>query len=100
MKVFTLAAGMAVGYVLGSRAGREKYEQIVAGYQKLSGHPTVVQTQEKAKELLNSGTSTAISKLDPTTPDTEAEPPVTAPQRQRRRKAAAMTPELSTDPTA
>ena len=98
MKVFTLAAGLATGYVLGSRAGREKYDQIVAGYQKLSGHPTVVQTQENAKELLSSGTSTATSKLDPTTPDAQPEPLVTTTQRQRRRKAAAMTPETSTDP--
>jgi hypothetical protein len=85
--------------VVGSRAGREKYDQIVAGYQKVSSHPTVVQTQEKAKELLSSGTSTAISKLDPTTPDTQPEPLVTAPQRQRRRKAAAVTPEAGTGPS-
>ena len=98
MKVFTLAAGLAIGYVLGSWAGREKYEQIVAGYQKVSSHPTVVQTQEKAKELLSSGTSTAISRLDPITPDTQPEPTVTAPQRQKRRRTSVTTPEPSTDP--
>jgi hypothetical protein len=30
MKVMRFAAGFAAGYVLGSRAGREKYEQIVS----------------------------------------------------------------------
>lgn len=29
-RMVSLAAGVAVGYVLGSRAGREKYEQIAA----------------------------------------------------------------------
>jgi hypothetical protein len=100
MRILTLAAGLAVGYVLGSRAGREKYDQIVAGYQKVSSHPTVVQTQEKAKATLSSGTSTAISKLDPTAPDTQPEPLVTTPRRQTRRKTAAMTPEPGTDPMA
>jgi hypothetical protein len=37
MRTFTFAAGLAAGYVLGARAGREKYEQIVTGFQKLNG---------------------------------------------------------------
>jgi hypothetical protein len=39
VKVFKLAAGLAVGYVLGSRAGREKYQQIVAAARKAQDHP-------------------------------------------------------------
>lgn len=41
-----LAAG-AVGYVLGTRAGRERYEQIKAGAQRVSRDPRV---RAKAKE--------------------------------------------------
>jgi hypothetical protein len=37
MRVLKLGAGLAVGYVLGSRAGREKYEQIVTGVRRLTG---------------------------------------------------------------
>lgn len=39
MKGFFL--GAAVGYVLGAKAGRERYEQIVRTYRKLVDHPAV-----------------------------------------------------------
>lgn len=63
MKVLKLAAGFAVGYVVGSRAGREKYEQIAAYARKTSSHPTVVQAQEKAKGLLSTGSQAVVAKL-------------------------------------
>ncbi len=69
MKVVTLAAGVAVGYVLGTRAGREKYEQIAAGARKLSGHPAVVQAQEKAKEAFSAGTDAVTAKLASVSPE-------------------------------
>lgn len=39
MKTFLL--GAAVGYVLGSRAGRSRYEQIVRTYRRVADHPAV-----------------------------------------------------------
>ncbi len=57
MALMKIAAGLAVGYVLGSRAGREKYEQIAATARRISAHPTAVQAQEKAKEMLGSTTA-------------------------------------------
>lgn len=33
--------GAAVGYVLGSRAGRARYEQIVRTYRRVADHPAV-----------------------------------------------------------
>jgi hypothetical protein len=33
--------GLAVGFVLGARAGRERYEQIVTNIRKILDHPTV-----------------------------------------------------------
>jgi hypothetical protein len=33
--------GVAVGYVLGARAGRERYEQLRRTYQRLADHPAV-----------------------------------------------------------
>ena len=39
MKGFLL--GLAVGYVLGTRAGRERYDQLVQAYRRLMDHPAV-----------------------------------------------------------
>jgi hypothetical protein len=36
-----LIAAAAVGYVLGSRAGRARYEQMKRGYRKVADHPAV-----------------------------------------------------------
>ncbi|MQA61741.1 MAG: hypothetical protein GEU86_09655 [Actinophytocola sp.] len=33
--------GVAVGYVVGARAGRSRYEQIVRTYRKVADHPAV-----------------------------------------------------------
>ena len=33
--------GAAVGYVLGAKAGHERYEQLVRTYQRLADHPAV-----------------------------------------------------------
>jgi len=53
-----IVVGLAAGYVLGSRAGRERYEQIKAGYLKLWNTPVVQKQVAKAKEL---GTSAALA---------------------------------------
>jgi len=39
--VIRLLVGAAIGYVLGSRAGRERYEQIKRWAVKLADHPAV-----------------------------------------------------------
>jgi hypothetical protein len=39
MKVFLV--GVAVGYVLGAKAGRERYDQIMRAYHSLLEHPAV-----------------------------------------------------------
>ncbi|WP_007026506.1 hypothetical protein [Saccharomonospora iraqiensis] len=39
MKTFLL--GAAAGYVLGARAGRARYEQIVRNYRRLADHPAM-----------------------------------------------------------
>ncbi|MFC7533258.1 hypothetical protein [Actinoplanes sp. GCM10030250] len=66
MRIVKLAAGLAVGYVLGSRAGREKYEQIAATARKVSAHPSVVQAQEKAKTLISPSGSSGSSSTGST----------------------------------
>ncbi|HEV2782592.1 MAG TPA: hypothetical protein VGX25_24625 [Actinophytocola sp.] len=39
MKAFLM--GAAVGYVLGAKAGRARYDQIVRTYRKIADHPAV-----------------------------------------------------------
>jgi hypothetical protein len=41
MHKLSLAAGFAAGYVMGSRAGRQRYEQIAQAARKVRDHPTV-----------------------------------------------------------
>ncbi|WP_417234450.1 hypothetical protein [Arthrobacter sp.] len=47
MRIFTFLAGAAVGYVLGARAGREKYDQLRDKAQDLWQDP---RTQEKLND--------------------------------------------------
>lgn len=51
--------GLAAGFVLGARAGREKYEEIVATARKVREHPTVQEArgvvQEQANRLVTEG---------------------------------------------
>ena len=52
-----VAAGFAAGYVLGSKAGRQRYEEIVAQARKVAGNDTVQSTagvlQAKGTELVD-----------------------------------------------
>lgn len=50
MKKLILLAGIGIGYVLGSKAGRERYEQIRAGAKKVAENPTVQSAAAKATE--------------------------------------------------
>jgi hypothetical protein len=79
MKVVTFAAGLAAGYVLGTRAGREKYQQIVETARKVGGHPTVVQAQEKARDLIGAGADVATAKLASVKAGSETTPATTTP---------------------
>jgi hypothetical protein len=45
--------GLAAGFVLGARAGREKYEQIVEQARKVMDHPTVQEATGVAQQQAN-----------------------------------------------
>jgi hypothetical protein len=93
MKIVTLAAGAAVGYVLGSRAGRETYEQIVGTVRRMSGQPDVATAPDKAAGSLSSD-PTALS---PTASATNPQPAAAGP-RPRRRKPVSPVPGVATAP--
>lgn len=58
MRVVTFAAGAAIGYLFGTKAGRQRYEQIVAGARQLADHPTVVNAQARVKALVDEASRT------------------------------------------
>jgi vacuolar-type H+-ATPase subunit E/Vma4 len=41
--------GFGVGYVLGAKAGRQRYEQIVRWWEQFTGSPTVQRAAERTK---------------------------------------------------
>ena len=59
--------GMAVGYVLGTREGRERYEQLVRNARKVMDHPTVQEArgvvQAEASRLYAGGKEAVSEKL-------------------------------------
>ncbi|HEY1135231.1 MAG TPA: hypothetical protein VGE77_11720 [Nocardioides sp.] len=56
MRKLTLLIGIGIGYVLGARAGTQRYEQLKAQAQKAWNNPTVQdkvdQAQEKVQETV------------------------------------------------
>jgi hypothetical protein len=72
MRLMTFAAGAAVGYVLGTRAGRGKYEQILDTARKLRADPSLGRAAQ------------AVSELRSPPAAQPAVPPAPAPARTRR----------------
>ncbi|GAB2726487.1 hypothetical protein [Kitasatospora kifunensis] len=56
----TFVVGAATGYVLGARAGRQRYEQIAAAAQKVAQHPAVQDATQRAKESAGSAAGKAM----------------------------------------
>lgn len=57
----TFLSGVAVGYVLGARAGRERYEQLVKTARQISQKPAV---QDAARNAREAGRSAATKAAD------------------------------------
>ena len=58
MMAFVL--GAATGYVLGARAGRERYEQIVRTYHRIADHPAVQSAAGTARQKVTSAVTSKI----------------------------------------
>jgi len=50
MSKLMVAGAFAAGYVMGARAGRERYEEIRRAYQKVAGNPQVKEVVFKVEE--------------------------------------------------
>lgn len=63
-----IGAGAAAGYVLGARAGRERYEQIRAATKKVATNPRVKSTVKQAEDKVK-------DKIRPDDPSRREDPP-------------------------
>ncbi|WP_409330550.1 hypothetical protein [Trujillonella humicola] len=68
MGKLSLALGIGVGYVLGTRAGRERYQQIQQATARLTGRPEVQQAVGKVRETLPPPLQGAVDKLVESSP--------------------------------
>jgi len=51
----TFAIGIGVGYVLGTRAGREQYDLMVSWWNRATGHPVVERAGKQGRQLIGQG---------------------------------------------
>jgi hypothetical protein len=58
-----LVLGLVAGYVLGARAGRERYEQIKRWATEARKHPAVEQLADQGMGLVDAGRYVAASSL-------------------------------------
>jgi SLT domain-containing protein len=77
MGKLTLLAGGAVGYVLGTRAGRERFEQIKSQAQTLWEHPKVQEQASKVQGVAKRKTSEVQDKVSSSSSSTSS--PSTSP---------------------
>ncbi|MEO3765874.1 YtxH domain-containing protein [Streptomyces sp. B8F3] len=72
----SFVAGIAVGYVLGSRAGRERYEQLRKAAQQFSESPAVRNAAEAAaltsRDAVTKAASTLSTKFGDVMPENVA----------------------------
>ena len=50
-----IAVGLAAGYVLGTRAGRERYQQLTASAKRFADEPSLQRLQEELNGLIGKG---------------------------------------------
>lgn len=62
-KTMVLATGITVGYVAGTRAGREKYVQIKNAARRVSEMPTVVHAREELTERVDHMSHAVVGKV-------------------------------------
>jgi len=66
-KLFSrFSLGFGVGYVVGTRAGRERYEQLQGMWNSFIGNPTIQQAAQRGRELVNEAGEQVSSKLQET----------------------------------
>ena len=73
-KKLTLAAAAGVGYVLGAKAGKERYHQIESKFREIAGMPAVqnatTTVKQTASDVADTAKSTVSDKVEQVTAKT------------------------------
>jgi hypothetical protein len=59
-----LIVGLGAGYVLGTKAGRERYEELKASWDQFVGNPSVQRMVSKGREVVETGTEKGIRAVE------------------------------------
>ena len=59
-----LIVGFGAGYVLGTKAGRERYEELKASWDQFAGNPSVQRMVSKGREVVETGTEKGIRAVE------------------------------------
>jgi hypothetical protein len=79
-----LLVGLGVGYVLGTKAGRERYEELKSSWDSFVGNPSVQTVVTRGKEVVETGKQRGLQAVEKASDnvkdrlDTETGPPSSA----------------------
>jgi hypothetical protein len=59
-----MLVGFGVGYVLGSKAGRERYEELRGAWDQFTGNPSVQRVVTKGREVVDTGVNKGIRAVE------------------------------------
>ncbi len=81
-----LAVGLAAGYVLGTKAGRERYQQLVASAKRLTDNPSWQRLTDEvnglfgaSKERVGTAATTTVERVGDKAAEPKPTPPPAAP---------------------
>jgi hypothetical protein len=64
-----LLVGFGVGYVLGSKAGRERYEELRGAWDQFTGNPSVQRVVTKGREVVDTGMRKGVTAVEDASDD-------------------------------
>jgi hypothetical protein len=64
-----LLIGFGVGYVVGTRAGRERYDELRSAWDQFVGNPQVQRVVTKGREVVDTGVQRGIRAVEDTSDD-------------------------------
>jgi hypothetical protein len=67
-----MLVGFGIGYVLGSKAGRERYEELRAAWDQFMGNPSVQRVVTKGREVVDTGVSKGIRAVEDASEDVKS----------------------------
>ncbi len=59
-----LLIGLGIGYVLGAKAGRERYEEIRRTWGRFTGHPTVQEVLGRGREVVRESAEKSLHLVE------------------------------------